>query len=418
MTFEPSLKGPDPHPSAGTPKVVVEFDDGTSITTKLYDGPRSQIDLTVVPFEEWFNKTVSIDVYYSPVYEETISISNRLHVLSYPNNHYELTGDTEGLTIPESSTEKPELPENMSAAEIGSTLIRLRWNQVVGASGYHVYRATSQYGTYDKIAENLSVREYTDTNLNPSTTYWYKVGAYNDKGESQSIQPFEVTTSAAGVILPSAPTSFRITQETASSISLAWNSVSGSISGYRIYRGETSTIGLIATLSASETSYTDSSLSANRGYEYWVSAYNGSGEGPKAYVSGQTTTTTSGGEETQLTAPTGVTAAAQPDGSIKVTWNSVSGATGYQIHFATSENGNYYSYSPGWTTETEYIDWDVSSGQTWYYKVIAYNDAGSSSLSNYAYATALTNYSSYSAGQTIYYYFEATSPEWLLANHM
>ena len=279
----------------------------------------------------------------------------------------------------------------MSVEAIGDTWVTLTWSHVFAASGYNVYRAASQYGTYTNIAEHLSVREYADTNLNPSTTYWYKIGAYNEKGESQSITPLEVTTSAAGVTLPSAPTSFRITDVTASSISLAWNSVSGA-AGYKIYRDDTSTTGLIAALSASETSYTNTGLSANRGYDYWVSAYNDSGEGPKASVSGQTTTTDSGGEETQLTAPTNVKAEAQSDGSIKVTWDAVSGADSYEIRFATSADGNYYYYTSGWTTDTWYIDWAVSSGQIWYYKVRAYNGTGSSPLSSeYGCATAGTN---------------------------
>jgi hypothetical protein len=70
---------------------------------------------------------------------------------------------------------------------------------------------------------------------------------------------------------------------------------------------------------------------------------------------------------------------------------------------------------------------DVSPGQTWYYKVRAYNSAGESPLSTYASATALgvedtpdytklsagsPSYGSLSAGQTLYYYFEITGPDY------
>ena len=54
LTFDPPLKGPSPHASAGAPKVLLEFDNGTSSAQKLYDAPLSQIDLTVAPFESWF----------------------------------------------------------------------------------------------------------------------------------------------------------------------------------------------------------------------------------------------------------------------------------------------------------------------------------------------------------------------------
>jgi fibronectin type 3 domain-containing protein len=383
LTFSPALAGPPPHASAGTPKVLLEFDNGTSVNQHLYSGPLSEIDLTTVPFASWFTKTVPIDVDYLPVYEETISTYN-LHVVSYPNSYYELEGDWEGLTIPAASTTAPAMPENVGIAEIGSTWITLEWRQVTGASEYRIYRSTSRNGTYTQIGGGVPGPRYTDEGLTADSTYWYKVAAYNSAGEVPSM-PIEARTSAEGKTLPAAPTNLRITATTASSISFAWNSVSGAI-GYRIYRDDYSKTEPLHTLTDGETSYTDDNLRAYTGYYYTVSAYNESGEGPGAFVSGQTTTT--GGEVKELLAPTGVTAVATLDGNIMVSWNPVSGATGYKIHFSRSANGNY-SYDPDWTTETSYIDYDVQSGQTWYYKVLAYNDSTESPLSTYAYATAL-----------------------------
>lgn len=358
LTFDPPLKGPNPHVSAGTPKVRLQFDNGLSEANQLYDGSRSEIDLTVVPFESWFNKTVPIKIMYSPVYEETNSISNILYVVSYPNNHYKLTGDIEGLVIPESSTEKPAMPENVSAAEIGDTQITLTWKQTLGASGYHVERADSRNGEYTQIG-SVSIHEYTDKDLTPSTTYWYKVVAYNSAGESLSSLPFKATTLVTGETLLSAPVVY-IAEQTESSITLAWSSVSGA-TAYKIHRENSTTEPLATTV---ETSYKDTGLMPNTGYYYTVSAYNESGESPQsASLLGQTTATT-GEEVTELTAPTGVTAVAQVDGFIRVSWNAVEGTSGYEIHFATSANGNYYYYDADWTTDTWYIDSEVDHGQT------------------------------------------------------
>ena len=96
---------------------------------------------------------------------------------------------------------------------------------------------------------------------------------------------------------------------------------------------------------------------------------------------------TPGGSTGELPAPTGVKAEAQANGSIKVSWISVYGATSYSIYFADNTAGNDYEYEE--TTETEYIHWHVSPGQTWYYKVLASNATGNSPLSDYASATVM-----------------------------
>lgn len=79
--------------------------------------------------------------------------------------------------------------------------------------------------------------------------------------------------------------------------------------------------------------------------------------------------------------PTGVKATAGSS-SISVTWNSVSGATSYNIYRSTSASGSY-SYQTS-VYSTSYTDYNVNAGTTYYYKVSAENSAGESSKSSYA----------------------------------
>ena len=79
--------------------------------------------------------------------------------------------------------------------------------------------------------------------------------------------------------------------------------------------------------------------------------------------------------------PTGVNATAASS-YIVVTWNSVSGAESYNVYRSTSASGTYTFQSS--VTTTNYTDYNVNAGTTYYYKVEAENSAGKSSKSSYA----------------------------------
>lgn len=67
-----------------------------------------------------------------------------------------------------------------SSASSSSTAVKIKWKKVQGASGYVVYRSTSEKGTYKKIAtiKKASTVSYRDEMLSSSKTYYYKVRAY------------------------------------------------------------------------------------------------------------------------------------------------------------------------------------------------------------------------------------------------
>lgn len=59
-------------------------------------------------------------------------------------------------------------------------------------------------------------------------------------------------------------------------------------------------------------------------------------------------------------------------GKVTVKWSKVSKASGYEILMATSENGKYSSLKKAEATEVSYLNKDLVSGNTYYYKVRAY----------------------------------------------
>jgi chitinase len=88
---------------------------------------------------------------------------------------------------------------------------------------------------------------------------------------------------------PSAPGGLKVSGTTSSSVSLAWNPVSGA-TGYNVYRGGTKV------QSASGTSATVTGLAASTSYGFQVTATNAAGESAKSATVTGTTSATGGGD--------------------------------------------------------------------------------------------------------------------------
>lgn len=60
--------------------------------------------------------------------------------------------------------------------------LKIKWSKVAGATKYKVYRATSKWGSYQKIAtvSGGGALNYTDRKVVLGKTYYYKVQAYSD----------------------------------------------------------------------------------------------------------------------------------------------------------------------------------------------------------------------------------------------
>jgi len=86
--------------------------------------------------------------------------------------------------------------------------VRLQWRHSGGADEFHLYRSLDEtisenerIGTINGNPSDRAEREYTyiDSGLEPNTTYWYAVAAYNKSGESEKLSR-SVTTPP--VIIP------------------------------------------------------------------------------------------------------------------------------------------------------------------------------------------------------------------------
>ncbi len=78
--------------------------------------------------------------------------------------------------------DSPPAPTGLLAAA-GTNQVVLQWNSVAYATNYNALRSTTSGSNYITIA-SLTVTNYTDTNVNSGTTYFYVVNAAGTNGTS------------------------------------------------------------------------------------------------------------------------------------------------------------------------------------------------------------------------------------------
>jgi hypothetical protein len=103
--------------------------------------------------------------------------------------------------------------------------------------------------------------------------------------------------SGPGPQVPGAPSNFRVTGTTGTSIALAWNASSGTVSGYRVYEGSTQRAQVTGTTASI------GSLGACTSHTYTVRAFNANGESAASSSAGATTTGCPPGSGAMAAAP-------------------------------------------------------------------------------------------------------------------
>ncbi|MGE5528005.1 MAG: family 20 glycosylhydrolase [Patescibacteria group bacterium] len=177
---------------------------------------------------------------------------------------------------------------------------------------------------------------------------------------------------------PTAPANLTATAVSSSRIDLSWTAATDNVgvAGYKVFRGGVE----IDTVTG--TTYSDTGLSPNTTYSYYVKAFDAAGNVSAQSNTAQATTPPSG--DTQApTAPTNLEATAVSSSQINLTWTASTdnvGVTGYQVF----RNG----VQVGTSATTSYSDTGLQPATTYSYYVKAYDAAGNvSSQSNTAQAT-------------------------------
>ncbi len=275
-------------------------------------------------------------------------------------------------------TTPPSVPTGLTASAVSSTKVNLSWTASTdtggsGLAGYRIFRGGTQIGT-------STTNSYSDTTTSGTTTYTYKVAAYDHATPANvSAQSTGATVTTPDTIAPSVPTGLGATAISATQINLSWTAstdTGGSgMSGYKVFRGGTQ-IGTSTT-----TTYSDTTVAGSTTYTYTVAAYDHSNN-TSAQSTSASATTPAAPDTTPPSVPTGLGATAVSSTQVNLSWTAStdntggSGMAGYKIYRGGTQIGT--------SATTTYSDTTTSGSTAYSYTVAAYDHSNNTSAQSTA----------------------------------
>lgn len=193
---------------------------------------------------------------------------------------------------PPPPTTLPTPPSNLTTSAIAPTQVTLNWiDNASNEVGFKVERSLSPTTGFVEIVSNLPANSdsFTNTGLAQNTTYYFRVRAFNNFGNSDYSNVAQATT-PIGASAPNPPTNLKATIISNTQIRITWTDNSQNEAGFRIER---STNGVnFVTLETVPANYffkTISGLTTNTTYYFRVRAYNTFGNSGYSNITSVTT---------------------------------------------------------------------------------------------------------------------------------
>ena len=289
----------------------------------------------------------------------------------------------------------PATPTGLVAiADDDLARVSVRWTRprtdqdggdLTGLSSFIVYRAEDGPGALAAVdTVDAGSSSFTDTGLEPATTYYYSVSAADPSGNvSPRAQAVSATT--PGIAAPAAVSA----DGEVSRITLSWGaSDEHDLLGYNVYRSSRPDEGYERLAGAEgtpfttgQTTYVDSNLVSGQVLYYRVSVVTASGESDPSAFSGATVLADHRAPE----APTEVAGRpvpGRPD-ELELTWrpprldangDRLTGVSGYIVYRAPEADAEFMEIDS--TVTNTFVDTALTQATTYYYQVQAFDAEG------------------------------------------
>lgn len=250
-------------------------------------------------------------------------------------------------------------PAKLYTTPISSSSVKVSWPAASGATGYQLFRATSEKGKYTRIYSG-KVRNFTDTGLKEGTNYYYKVISFKTIESKNYVSLYTAVKRGVAMAAPALPKASMVGD---TGVKLTWKAVKGA-DGYQLYRATAEKGSYSLIWSGSGLTYTDIVPKVGTTYYYKLRVYiidsSAKVYGPFSKVR----------DSVVLQAPPKITTAGAGATTVKISWSGVTGAGGYELFRTTEEKVSYKKLYSG--SAKSYTNSGLNSGEVYYYKVRAF----------------------------------------------
>ena len=275
------------------------------------------------------------------------------------------------------TTGAPAAPTNLTATAVSSDRINLTWtDNATNEVGFKLERSIDGVNFSQIASPAANTTSYANTGLTSSTTYHYRIRAYDGPNYSEFSNVASATTQAT----PTAPSNLAATAISSSKVNLTWTDNASGETGFKIERStDGTTFTALASLLANTTSYQAGNLNASTTYHFRVRAYNGTNASSYSNVAAATT-------QPAPAAPSNLTATPSA-GKITLNWtDNATNEMGFKLDRST-DGVNFTQLGILGANSTSFANAGLASGVTYYYRIRAYDGPNHSTYSNVASAT-------------------------------